>query len=217
MDEYLIQAIIAQYNPQQAYAYTPNVPFDIEHRDECIAQLQTKLRGLHRTYTEHLTAEQLAHILDNISQDFADLADINILDWQHENIRNRCCDLYNRVKEMLKECGLKKPGMRAITTIISSVFGSIPVITKEMVRGLHYLGLLPHDTTESFRRVLDAINNFIHDNEESIVMILIAVLGMTEVTLGGVPIALVMQILYYAGKILREQLRENQHQHRRNR
>ena len=66
MDEQLIQSIIAQYNLQQAYAYTPNVPFDIEHRDECIAQLQTKLRGLHRTYTKHLTVEQLAHILDSI-------------------------------------------------------------------------------------------------------------------------------------------------------
>ena len=217
MDEYLIPALIAQYNLQQAYAYTPNVPFDIEHRDECIAQLQTKLRGLHRTYTEHLTAEQLAHILDNISQDFADLADINILDWQHEKIRNRCCDLYNRVKEMLKECGLRKPGMRAITTIISSVFGSIPVITKEMVRGLHYLGLLPHDTTESFRRVLDAIGNFILNHEDTIVHILTNALKLTNVAIAGVPVGDILLILHYVGRIIYDQRNENQHHHRRNR
>lgn len=217
MNEQLIQSIIAQYNPQQAYAYTPNVPFDAEHRAEFITQLRTALGNIHQTYQEHLSEDDLARILDAISQDYADLANINILDWQHENIRNRCCDLYNRVKEMLKECGLRKPGMRAITTIISSVFGTIPVITKEMVRGLHYLGLLPHDTTESFRQVWDAISQFIHDNEEAIVSILIEVLDMTNVALGGVPVASVMQILYQAGKILREQLRENQHHHRRNR
>lgn len=217
MDEQLIQLIIDQYNPHQADAYTPNVPFDTEHRTEFIALLRTALGNIHQTYQEHLSEDDLASILDTISNEYADLANINILEWQHENIRNQCCELYSQVRKMLKDCGLRKPGMRAITTIISSVFGSIPVITKEMVRGLHYLGFLPHDTTESFRRVWDAIRNFIHDNEESIVMILIAVSGVTEVTLGGVPIALVMQILYYAGKILREQLRENQHHHRRNR
>lgn len=216
MNERLIQSIIAQYNLQQAYAYTPNVQFDIEHRDECIAQLQTKLRGLHRTYTEHLTTEKLTHILDNISQDYADLANITILDWQHENIRNRCCDLYNRVKEMLKECGLRKPGMRAITTIISSVFGTIPVITKEMVRGLHYLGLLPHDTTESFRRVWDAISNFIHNEEEAIVYILTIALNLTNVAIAGVPAGDILLILYYVGRIIYDQRNENRHRHRRN-
>lgn len=216
MNERLIQSIIAQYNLQQAYAYTPNVQFDIEHRDECIAQLQTKLRGLHRTYTEHLTTEKLTHILDNISQDYADLANITILDWQHENIRNRCCDLYNLVKEMLKECGLRKPGMRAITTIISSVFGTIPVITKEMVRGLHYLGLLPHDTTESFRRVWDAISNFIHNEEEAIVYILTIALNLTNVAIAGVPAGDILLILYYVGRIIYDQRNENRHRHRRN-
>lgn len=216
MNERLIQSIIAQYNLQQAYAYTPNVQFDIEHRDECIAQLQTKLRGLHKTYTEHLTTEKLTHILDNISQDYADLANITILDWQHENIRNRCCDLYNRVKEMLKECGLRKPGMRAITTIISSVFGTIPVITKEMVRGLHYLGLLPHDTTESFRRVWDAISNFIHNEEEAIVYILTIALNLTNVAIAGVPAGDILLILYYVGRIIYDQRNENRHRHRRN-
>lgn len=216
MDEHLIQSIIDQYDSQQAYAYTPNVPFDTEHRTEFITQLRTTVGNIHQTYQEHLSEDDLASILDAISNEYDDLANINILDWQHENIRNRCCELYSRVRKMLKDCGLRKPGMRAITTIISSVFGSIPVITKEMVRGLHYLGLLPHDTTESFRRVWDAINNFFHENWDSIANILIAVLGITEVAPGGVPIALVMQILYYAGKILREQLRENQHHHRRN-
>lgn len=216
MDEQLIQLIKNQYNPHQEDAYTPNVLFDIEHRDECIAQLQTRLRGLHRTYTDHLTVEQLAHILDNISQDYTDLANIHILDWQHENIRNRCCELYNRVKEMLKECGLRKPGMRAITTIISSVFGSIPVITKEMVRGLHYLGLLPHDTTESFRRVWDAISNFIHNEEEAVVYILTIALNLTHVAIAGIPAGDILLILYYVGRIIYNQRNGNRHHHRRN-
>ncbi|MBQ7389313.1 MAG: hypothetical protein IJW01_08090 [Paludibacteraceae bacterium] len=119
-----------------------------------------------------VTPEALTNIRNDINQGFANLHCITIEDLQNENNLNFCVELYQYVKRRLCDLGIKNPGLRAISDIVNSVFGNMPIITPSVVRQLHFLGYIDSPNSNSFRKILNAINLFYLRNMDDINAIL---------------------------------------------
>ena len=119
-----------------------------------------------------VTPEALTNIRNGINQGFADLHRITINDLQNENNLNFCVELYQYVKRRLCDLGVKNPGLRAISDIVNSVFGNMPIITPSVVRQLYFLGYIDSPNSNSFRKILNAINLFYLRNMDDINAIL---------------------------------------------
>lgn len=115
-----------------------------------------------------VTHEALTNIRNDISQRFANLHDITIRDLQNSNRLDLCVELYQYVKVRLHDLGIRNPGLRAISDIVNSVFGNMPVITPSIVRQLHFLGYIDTPNSNSFRKILNAISLFYLRNMDDI-------------------------------------------------
>ena len=115
-----------------------------------------------------VTPEALTNIRNGINQRFAGLHRITIEDLQNDNNLDLCVELYQDVKIRLRDLGVKNPGLRAISDIVNSVFGNMPIITPSVVRQLYFLGYIDSPNTNSFRKILNAINLFYLRNMDDI-------------------------------------------------
>jgi hypothetical protein len=133
--------------------------------------LLNRLRSYSHAY-DVVTHVALTNIRNDINQRFADLHRITIRDLQNNNRVDLCVELYQYVKIRLRDLGVKNPGLRAISDIVNSVFGNMPIITPSMVRQLHFLGYIDSPNSNSFRKILNAISLFYLRNMNDINAIL---------------------------------------------
>lgn len=175
-----------------------NIPDSLRENNELsLAQLQREICSICK---REITLNQLQPLLDEIRRDFQDLENMPIEDWQHEERRNSCVELYEFVRDYIRRnWHIKRPGLKLVSSIIASVLGNMPIITQSMVRALHDRGYLRCVNCTSFRRIFEAIATFIRENQEHIDMIFLAVADLLP---NCSNIALITLILWHLGSII---------------
>lgn len=175
-----------------------NIPGSIQENDElALARLQREICSICK---REITLNQLQPLLDEIRRNFQDLGNMPIEDWQHEERRNRCVELYEFVRNYIRTIWhIRRPGLKLVSSIIASVLGNMPIITQSMVRALHDRGYLRCVNCTSFRRIFEAIATFIRENQEHIDMIFLAVADLLP---NCSNIALITLILWHLGSII---------------
>lgn len=155
--------------------------------EELVHPLAESIRSHSRHVYAGLTDEMVLQIMNEIQDQFGDVAAITLDDWANKDLLDRLVELHEHVRRRLagllhKEC--RQIGWGVAGKIINGVFGNVPVITKGVRKVLHETDFLHHPNTKDIRLLLLAVSGFWNRNRGKIFESIVCIISQCAIDSG---------------------------------